>query len=87
MAALRLLPEPITEVVSCASCTTNGLAPLVKVINEKFGIKQGLMTTVRRGSAVGHQIRGARDWYAESEEAGEMASNWSPECAEACNNP
>jgi len=32
-------------VVSCASCTTNGLAPLVKLINEKFGIKQGLMTT------------------------------------------
>merc|ERR1711990_984920 len=29
------------KVVSCASCTTNGLAPLVKVINEKFGIKQG----------------------------------------------
>merc|ERR1711972_1267630 len=27
------------KVVSCASCTTNGLAPLVKVINEKFGIK------------------------------------------------
>jgi glyceraldehyde 3-phosphate dehydrogenase len=34
------------QVVSCASCTTNGLAPIVKVINEKFGIKKGLMTTV-----------------------------------------
>ena len=73
--------------VSCASCTTNGLAPLVKVINEKFGIKQGLMTTVRRGRAVGHEIRSARDWYAESEEAGHTASYWSPENAEACNNP
>ena len=72
MAALRLLPEPITEVVSCASCTTNGLAPLVKVINEKFGIKQGLMTTVRQGRAVGHRNRGARDWYAKSEEAGNI---------------
>merc|ERR1711985_217190 len=38
-------------VVSCASCTTNGLAPLVKVINEKFGIKQGLMTTVHAATA------------------------------------
>merc|ERR1712151_214484 len=39
------------KVVSCASCTTNGLAPLVKVINEKFGIKQGLMTTVHAATA------------------------------------
>merc|ERR1712083_298322 len=38
-------------VVSCASCTTNGLAPLVKTINEKFGIKQGLMTTVHAATA------------------------------------
>eukprot|EP00427_Karlodinium_veneficum_P019568 CAMPEP_0169124026 /NCGR_PEP_ID=MMETSP1015-20121227/34100_1 /TAXON_ID=342587 /ORGANISM="Karlodinium micrum, Strain CCMP2283" /LENGTH=238 /DNA_ID=CAMNT_0009187405 /DNA_START=47 /DNA_END=760 /DNA_ORIENTATION=- len=36
--------ETSMKVVSCASCTTNGLAPIVKVINEKFGIKQGLMT-------------------------------------------
>ena len=38
-------------VVSCASCTTNGLAPIVKTINEKFGIKQGLMTTVHAATA------------------------------------
>merc|ERR1712127_200020 len=38
--------ESSMAVVSCASCTTNGLAPIVKVVNEKFGIKQGLMTTV-----------------------------------------
>merc|ERR1711966_334716 len=38
-------------VVSCASCTTNGLAPIVKTINEKFGIKQGLMTTVNAATA------------------------------------
>jgi glyceraldehyde 3-phosphate dehydrogenase len=33
-------------VISNASCTTNGLAPLVKVIHDAFGIEQGLMTTV-----------------------------------------
>ena len=74
MAALRLLPEPITEVVSCASCTTNGLAPLVKVINEKFGIKQGLMTTVRWGRAVHHRNRGSLDWYAESVGVGALST-------------
>ena len=39
------------NVVSNASCTTNGLAPIVKVINDKFGIKQGLMTTVHATTA------------------------------------
>lgn len=34
------------EIVSNASCTTNCLAPMVKVINDSFGLKQGLMTTV-----------------------------------------
>lgn len=34
------------NVVSNASCTTNGLAPAVKVANDKFGIKRGLMTTI-----------------------------------------
>merc|ERR1719440_1023890 len=55
------------NVVSCASCTTNGLAPLVKTINEKFGIKQGLMTTVHAATAsqltVDGSMRGA-DWRA-----------------------
>ncbi|KAL8455255.1 hypothetical protein Emag_000925 [Eimeria magna] len=37
---------PEMRVVSCASCTTNGLAPLVKVIDKHFGIEEGLMTTV-----------------------------------------
>merc|ERR1719456_1067032 len=39
------------NVVSNASCTTNGLAPIVKVINDKFSIKQGLMTTVHATTA------------------------------------
>ena len=34
------------KVVSNASCTTNCLAPLVKVLNDKFGVKRGLMTTI-----------------------------------------
>merc|ERR1719451_109846 len=55
------------DVVSCASCTTNGLAPMVKVINEKFGIKQGLMTTVHAATAsqvvVDSSMKGA-DWRA-----------------------
>merc|ERR1711924_237828 len=55
------------NVVSCASCTTNGLAPLVKVINEKFGIKQGLMTTVHATTAsqltVDGMLKGS-DWRA-----------------------
>jgi len=54
-------------VVSCASCTTNGLAPLVKVINEKFGIKQGLMTTIHSATAsqavVDSSVKG-KDWRA-----------------------
>merc|ERR1719287_257116 len=55
------------NVVSCASCTTNGLAPLVKVINEKFGIKKGLMTTVHAATASQLTVDGSmkgKDWRA-----------------------
>jgi len=55
------------SVVSCASCTTNGLAPLVKVINEKFGIKRGLMTTVHATTASQLTVDGSMkgpDWRA-----------------------
>merc|ERR1712070_874611 len=53
-------------VVSCASCTTNGLAPLVKLINEKFGIKQGLMTTVHAATASQTTVdsNSKKDWRA-----------------------
>lgn len=38
--------DPSMDVISNASCTTNCLAPLAKVIDEKFGIKRGMMTTI-----------------------------------------
>ena len=43
--------DPSMTVVSNASCTANCLAPLAKVINDKFGIIEGLMTTVHAGTA------------------------------------
>jgi glyceraldehyde 3-phosphate dehydrogenase len=53
-------------VVSNASCTTNCLAPLTKVIHEKFGIVEGLMTTVHAMTAtqltVDGPSRGGKDW-------------------------
>merc|ERR1719469_357388 len=53
-------------VVSNASCTTNCLAPLVKVINDSFGIVEGLMTTVHATTAtqltVDGPSRGGKDW-------------------------
>jgi len=54
------------DVVSCASCTTNGLAPLMKVIHEKFGIKEALMTTVHAATAsqVTVDSTSAKDWRA-----------------------
>lgn len=38
--------KPTQNVISCASCTTNCLAPVAKVLHQKFGIVRGLMTTV-----------------------------------------
>lgn len=43
--------KPDETVVSCASCTTNCLAPLAKVINDEFGIEEALMTTVHSVTA------------------------------------
>merc|ERR1711979_173630 len=52
------------ECVSCASCTTNGLAPAVRVLQEKWGIKRGLMTTCHAMTASQPTVDGTskKDW-------------------------
>ena len=52
------------DIVSNASCTTNCLAPLVKIVNDAFGIEQGLMSTIHSATAKQKAVdaRAGRDW-------------------------
>ena len=52
------------DIISNASCTTNCLAPITKVLNDKFGVKRGLMTTVHAATAIQKTVDGPskKDW-------------------------
>ena len=56
--------DPAWKAVSCASCTTNGLAPMVKAINDAYGIEEALMTTVHAMTATQKVVDASsnKDW-------------------------
>jgi len=56
------------KIISNASCTTNCLAPLIKILDDNFGVEEGLMTTIHATTAnqltVDGPSRGGKDWRA-----------------------
>lgn len=64
MGVNHLTYKPEYDIVSNASCTTNCLAPLVKIVHENFGIEQGLMSTIHSATAKQKAVdaRAGRDW-------------------------
>ena len=64
MGVNHMLLHSDMKVVSNASCTTNCLAPLAKVVNDRFGIERGLMSTIHSATAKQKAVdsRGGSDW-------------------------
>merc|ERR1719199_1169470 len=65
--------ETSMNAVSCASCTTNGLAPMVKAINDAYGIEEALMTTVHAMTATQKVVDASsnKDWRGEGRDEGD----------------
>mgnify|MGYP000814583535 CR=1 FL=1 len=76
---------PDMDVVSNASCTTNCLAPIAKVLNDNWGIKDGLMTTVHSTTATQKTVDGPskKDWRGGRAAAGNIIPS-STGAAKAC---
>ena len=56
--------KPELDVLSCASCTTNGLAPLAKIIEKEFGVQEAFMTTIHSATGSQKVVDGTslKDW-------------------------